>query len=480
MIFNSLVFVAFFIVVTSLFFTLPHKYRWFLLLAASCYFYMYFLPVYILILGFTIVVDYFAGIYIAQSEGRKRKMFLIASLIANIGVLAFFKYYNFLNYNISQLLGSFGYKDPIPHLDILLPVGLSFHTFQAMSYTIEVYRGHQKPEKHFGIYSLYVMFYPQLVAGPIERPQHMLHQFHEKKQFDYDRVVQGLRIMLWGFFKKLVVADRLAIYVDAVYNNAHFHSGMSMWMATWFFGFQIYCDFSGYSDIAIGAAKVMGYDLMTNFKRPLFNSKSIQEFWQRWHISLMTWFRDYLYASLMGKNRKRHSKKKTAYLRHVNILIVFMVSGLWHGASYNFIIWGLYSGLLLVVETYLNPFLKKIHKLLGKTANFFRVFAVFFFANTSLVFFRGATFDDAIYMIKSMFTLKSGSIYKGEPPTVFGYTVFATVFLFLVEQVQEHYPKVKLLNNSNVVVRYSTYFVLIMLLLMVGVFNGGQFIYFQF
>jgi D-alanyl-lipoteichoic acid acyltransferase DltB (MBOAT superfamily) len=261
---------------------------------------MYFLPVYILILGFTIVVDYFAGIYIAQSEGRRRKMFLTASLIANIGVLAFFKYYNFLNFNISQLLGSFGYKDPIPHLDILLPVGLSFHTFQAMSYTIEVYRGHQKPEKHFGIYALYVMFYPQLVAGPIERPQHMLHQFHEKKQFNYDRVVQGLRIMLWGFFKKIVVADRLAIYVDAVYNNAHFHSGISMWMATWFFGFQIYCDFSGYSDIAIGAAKVMGYDLMTNFKRPLFNSKSVQEFWQRWHISLMTWFRDYLYGSVDG------------------------------------------------------------------------------------------------------------------------------------------------------------------------------------
>jgi alginate O-acetyltransferase complex protein AlgI len=441
---------------------------------------MYFLPVYILILGFTIVVDYFAGIYIAESEGRKRKMFLIASLVANIGVLAFFKYYNFLNYNIGQLLGSFGYKDPIPHLDILLPVGLSFHTFQAMSYTIEVYRGHQKPEKQFGIYALYVMFYPQLVAGPIERPQHMLHQFHEKKQFKYDRVVQGLRIMLWGFFKKIVVADRLAIYVDAVYNNAHFHSGISMWMATWFFGFQIYCDFSGYSDIAIGAAKVMGYDLMTNFKRPLFNSKSIQEFWQRWHISLMTWFRDYLYASLMGKNRKRHSKKKTAYKRHVNILIVFMVSGLWHGASYNFIIWGLYSGLLLVIETYLNPVLRKIHKLLGITANFFRVFAVFFFANTSLVFFRGATFDDAVYMIKSMFTLKPGGIYKGEPPTVFGYTVFATVFLFLVEQVQEHYPKVKFINSSNVVIRYSTYFVLIMLLLMVGVFNGGQFIYFQF
>src|SRR5436190_11500292 len=195
MVFNSFAFIAFFIVVTTLFFLLPHKFRWALLLAASCYFYMYFLPVYILILGFTIVVDYFAGIYIAQSEGRRRKMFLIASLIANIGMLAVFKYYNFINYNISQLLGSFGYKDPIPHLDILLPVGLSFHTFQAMSYTIEVYRGHQKAERHFGIYALYVMFYPQLVAGPIERPQNLLHQFYEKHQWDYERFKSGMMLI---------------------------------------------------------------------------------------------------------------------------------------------------------------------------------------------------------------------------------------------------------------------------------------------
>ena len=473
MIFNSLIFVAFFVIVTSLFFILPHKYRWGLLLAASCYFYMYFVPVYILILGATILVDYFAGIYIAKSEGRRRKIFLVCSLIANITVLAIFEYYNFLNFNITELLGDFGYKNPIPHLDILLPVGLSFHTFQAMSYTIEVYRGHQKPERHFGIYALYVMFYPQLVAGPIERPQNMLHQFHEEKHFDYDRVVHGLRIMLWGFIKKLVIADRVAIYVDAVYNNAHYHSGVTMIMATCFFSFQIYCDFSGYSDIAIGAAKVMGYDLMTNFRRPLLIVKSFQELWQRWHISLTTWFRDYLYFS-MGGNRVHPARAL------INLIIVFGISGLWHGANYTFIVWGLLNGIYLAGERLINPFLRKIHKLLGPTKNFFRIMGVYFFVTVSATFFRATTIGDAFYIIKSMFTLKPGGFYKGEPPTAFGYSVFAVLLLIAVEQTQEYFPNIKIINSNNVVVRYSAYVFLITILLMVGVFNGGQFIYFQF
>src|ERR1035437_6777270 len=214
MLFNSLPFALFFIVVTTLYFLIPHRFRWLLLLISSCYFYMVFIPVYILILGFTIVVDYFAGIWLEKTEGKKRKYFLIASLIANIGVLAVFKYYNFLNDNLSAVLNSFGYHNIIPHLSILLPIGLSFHTFQAMSYTIEVYRGNQKAEHNFGIYALYVMFYPQLVAGPIERPQNLIHQFYEKHYFEYERVVEGLKIMLWGFFLKLVIADRLAIYVN--------------------------------------------------------------------------------------------------------------------------------------------------------------------------------------------------------------------------------------------------------------------------
>ena len=473
MVFNSLIFVAFFIVVTTLFFVLPHKYRWFLLLAASCYFYMYFLPIYILILGFTIVVDYFAGLYIAKTEGRKRKLWLVCSLIANIGVLAFFKYYNFLNYNIAQVLGDFGYKDPIPHLDILLPVGLSFHTFQAMSYTIEVYRGHQKPEKHFGIYALYVMFYPQLVAGPIERPQNILHQFYEKKYFDYDRVVAGLRQMLWGFIKKLIVADRLAVYVDAVYNNAEHHSGISLAIATCFFGFQIYCDFSGYSDIAIGAAKIMGYDLMTNFRRPMLISKSIGEVWQRWHISLTTWFRDYLYFPL-GGNRNGALKSVR------NVLIVFALSGLWHGANWTFVIWGLWNGFLISVERILAPVFTKIHKLLGVTANFFRRATVYCMVSLGGIWFRSTTIDQGWYITKSILTFKKGGVFKGEPPTSFGYYLFAVGFLVIVEQLQEYYPNLKIMSNSNVVIRYTGYVLLLTLLLMVGVFNGGQFIYFQF
>ena len=211
MLFNSFHFVFFFIIVTSLYFVLPYKLRWFLLLVSSCYFYMAFVPMYILILGFTIVIDYFAGIYIEKSEGKRRKLFLIFSLIANIGVLAVFKYYNFINDNLTFLLQEFGMQNPVPYLSILLPIGLSFHTFQAMSYTIEVYRGHQAAERNFGIYSLYVMFYPQLVAGPIERPQNLLYQFRKNFDFDYERVVDGLKLMLWGLFKKIVIADRLAI-----------------------------------------------------------------------------------------------------------------------------------------------------------------------------------------------------------------------------------------------------------------------------
>ena len=293
MLFNSLHFLVFFVVVTTTYFVIPHKYRWFLLLASSCYFYMAFVPIYILILGFTIVIDYFAGILIENTKGKKKRLFLIASLIANIGVLAVFKYYNFLNDNLNILLHGIGYQNPIPHLSILLPIGLSFHTFQAMSYTIEVYHGKQKAERHFGIYSLYVMFYPQLVAGPIERPQNLLHQFYEKHYFDYQRVTDGLKLMAWGLFKKVIIADRLATVVDNVYNNPLEHTGLSFIIATIFFSFQIFCDFSGYSDMAIGAAQVMGFKLMKNFDRP-YHSKSIHEFWGRWHISLSTWFKDYL------------------------------------------------------------------------------------------------------------------------------------------------------------------------------------------
>lgn len=472
MVFNSLIFIVFFIIVTTLYYSLPHKFRWALLLLASSIFYMYFLPIYILILGFTICIDYYAGIFIAKSRGKKRKRWLILSIIANVGVLAIFKYYNFLNDSLTSILGLFNYYNSIPFLKILLPVGLSFHTFQAMSYTIEVYWGNQEPEKHFGIYALYVMFYPQLVAGPIERPQNILHQFHEEKKFDYNHVTEGCKLILWGFIKKLVVADRLAIYTDAVYGNYEQHSGISMMIASFFFIFQIYCDFSGYSDIAIGSARIMGINLMTNFRRPFF-AKSIQEVWQRWHISLTTWFRDYVYFPLGGSR-----KGKLVLLR--NMLIVFAVSGLWHGAGWTFVIWGLLNGTVLVLEQIFSPLLRRVHKFLGIFQNIARMFFTVSLFVAMAVFFRAPKISQSWEMLKAMITLKPGRIYKGEPPTAFGYCVFALVLLLSVEFIQEYYPKNELMHHKRTGVRYGFYIFLITVLLMTGVFNGGQFVYFQF
>lgn len=474
MLFNSIEFVIFFFLVTSLYFILPHKYRWFLLLAASCYFYMAFVPVYILILFFTIVIDYFAGIWIEEAQGKKKRRFLVLSLIANIGVLAVFKYYNFLNDNLTFLLHGAGWENPIPYLSILLPIGLSFHTFQAMSYTIEVYRGHQKAERHFGIYSLYVMFYPQLVAGPIERPQNLLFQFRTEHRFDYDRVVSGLRLMLWGFFKKLVIADRLAIYVNAAYGNPEEHTGLTLAVATMFFAFQIYCDFSGYSDIAIGAARVMGYDLMKNFNRP-YLSASISEFWSRWHISLSTWFKDYLYISL-GGNRVPIPRW------YFNLFITFLISGLWHGANWTYIIWGALNGFYLVFALIRTRYIDRhldnkvpLPAWIKKTGNILMTFILICF---SWIFFRAASVQDAFLIVKKIFTLK-GPLFTDFTQMFYG--LIGLGFLLGREIKHEYFKNTSpLLEHRNPVIRYATYMVLIALILLIGVFDGSQFIYFQF
>lgn len=475
MLFNSISFAFFYIIVTLLYYVFPHKSRWFLLLAASCYFYMAFVPVYILILAFTIVVDYYAGIYIEKAEGKNRKLLLVISLVANIGVLAVFKYYNFINDNISVLANSLNLTNQIPYLKMLLPIGLSFHTFQAMSYTIEVYRGNQKAERHFGIYSLYVMFYPQLVAGPIERPQNILPQMHVKHHFSYFNMVEGLKQMIWGFFKKLVVADRLSIYVDTVYPNPELHNGTTVVISSVFFAIQIYCDFSGYSDIAIGCAKTMGFDFMTNFKRPYF-SKSIAEFWSKWHISLSTWFRDYLYIPL-GGNRVSKSK------RYFNLFLVFIVSGLWHGASYNFIIWGFLHGIYQVLGLISKPLFLSIESSLNtislKSWNFIKGLGVFCLVTFAWIFFRAKTLDDAFLLIKNLKTFGQFP-FLGNGINQFGHCLIAIALLFTIEYFMEFKPNVKLFGHSNCYVRWASVLSLLFIILVFGVFNGGQFIYFQF
>ncbi len=344
MLFNSIEFIKFFLIVTIPFFFLPLKWRWWLLLGASCYFYMAFVPKYLLILFALILVDYMAGLLIAR--GHRKKLLLILSLSANLLFLGFFKYWNFFSENTNSLFTSAGWGALLPQANIVLPIGLSFHTFQSMAYTIEIYKGKIRPEKNLVVYALYVLFYPQLVAGPIERPQHMIAQFHQKTTFNWNDFFLGIKWTIWGFFKKLIIADRCALFVDSVFGQS-FATGSSAWipiLATYAFAFQIYCDFSGYSDIARGVAKIMGYDLMVNFNYP-YIAESISEFWRRWHISLSTWFRDYLYIPLGGS--------KTHPLRwRANLLLVFLVSGLWHGANWTFVVWGGLHGIFLIAGTY--------------------------------------------------------------------------------------------------------------------------------
>ncbi len=476
MLFNSFHFVFFFIVVTAVYFAIPYTKRWMWLLAASCYFYMAFIPVYILILAFTIVIDYFAGIFIERSAGKRRKSLLVISIIANIGILCFFKYFNFFNDNVSALLGIVEFQNPVSNLSILLPIGLSFHTFQAMSYTIEVYRGNQKAEKHFGIYALYVMFYPQLVAGPIERPQNLLKQFRQKHDFDSNRVFSGLKQILWGLFKKIVVADRLGVFVDNAYNYHDQQSGVALALATVFFSFQIYCDFSGYTDIAIGSARVMGFDLMKNFNRPNF-SMNTAEFWKRWHISLSTWFKDYLYFPL-GGNRVAIPR------RYVNLMIVFLISGFWHGANWTFVIWGGINGLFLVFGLLFKKQSTAFWKWTG-LQRFPVIYAAihisitFLLISFSRIFFRSQSVEQAFAIIKRVFSF-SGSLLN-ESITTLAYCFFAIAFLIAVEMRQEFkIPLPSLGVRKNYWLRNAYYALLVILILLVGVYDGGQFIYFQF
>ncbi|MDB5268281.1 MAG: rane-bound O-acyltransferase family protein [Hymenobacter sp.] len=473
MLFNSIQFLVFFLVVTISYFLLPHRFRWFLLLVASCVFYAAFIPIYLLILFGTIIIDYIAGIQIEHATGQKRKYFLILSLVANIGVLAVFKYYNFFTDNVNLLLQQFHITaHGLSYLSIALPIGLSFHTFQAMSYTIEVYRGNVPAERNFGIYALYVMFYPQLVAGPIERPQAILHQFYEEKRFDFERVIVGLERMLWGLFKKAVVSDLLSMYVNSIYNNTHANTGLTLLIATYAFAFQIYCDFSGYSDIALGAAQVMGFKLMENFSLPYF-SKSITEFWRRWHISLSSWLRDYLYISL-GGNRKGTLKT------YRNLMITMLLGGLWHGASWNFVIWGFLNGAYLSIEKMLGINVKSSSNY-SWPVKLFRVLVTFHLICLTWVFFRATSFSQAFYVITHIFNPVGFWNLRIQDASIFASMTMGVGLLLVFEYLylrRHQIADITPVRGWKYPLAFSV--VLIMLMVGFGVSGGDQFIYFQF
>jgi len=429
-----------------------------------------------LILGLTFV-NYYAGVYISKTQKKKkRKIALISAILISLGVLFFFKYFNFFNVAVSDGLSlmSIDYKYNL--LNILLPVGISFYTFQTLSYTIDVYQKKYAYEKSFINFALYVSFFPQLVAGPIERAGHLLSQFKEKKRFDIERISDGAKLILWGLFKKVVVSEQLAIYVDKVYAHPELHSGPTLMMATYFFAFQIYLDFSAYSDMAIGMAKILGFDLKRNFRLP-YLAVSITDFWRRWHISLTTWFTDYIYIPLGGS---RVSMPRWI----VNIFVVFLISGLWHGAAWTFVIWGLLHALYYLIQIIWQGTHEKYQITYGISTLIstpFKIFLTFNAVSFGWIFFRASSLSDALIIVERIFTEFSGVLYMGSSQLQ---TYLALLFLaiFYIVQILQYYGYITLYFSKSkfpIAIRWSSYLAMIFGLTLFGISNTA-FIYFQF
>lgn len=469
MLFNSCEFLLFLGVVLLLTFLVPHKYRWLILLIASCGFYMAFVPVYILILFATIVIDYWAGIRIEDSTNKlARSAYLIASIVSVCGILFYFKYFNFLAAAVQAFAGMLGLNYSARLLEIILPIGLSFHTFQSLSYVIEVYKGRQTAERHFGYYSLYVMYFPQLVAGPIERPQNLLKQFKTPTSFDWQRFYEGLCLCLLGFFKKVVVSDTLGGCVDLVYDQPDRRSGLDFALATYFFSLQIYGDFSGYSDIARGVSRMFGIELMVNFRAPYFSS-SVSEFWSRWHISLSTWFRDYVYIP-MGGNRV------SAVRCYFNVMTVFVLSGIWHGANWTFVVWGVLHGLYVVLERVLGG-RKPVEP--GDRSGWVRNMAAglltYHLVLITWVFFRAHSVGEAFIILNTVAT-DLGALTCG----LTGQHLLVIALFLGMEILDYLYPKWKTAEEGDSLLKMWCPLALLFTILLLGVERGAQFIYFQF
>ena len=397
MTFNSLEFIIFFPIVALIFFGVSPRFRWLWLLMASYLFYASAKPVFVLFLFTCTLINYLAGLLISQAQTSKAKgLFLFLGIGGSLSLLIFAKYLTFFSDALTNLCPDFLHQWNLPGLNLLVPLGISFFTLQALSYVIDVYQGKRAPEYNFGIFALYVSFFPLILSGPIERSTRLLPQFRQPVSFDFNRVASGLRLMLWGFFQKVVIADRLAVVVNQVYGNPTDYQGISLIIATIFFTFQVYCDFSGYSDIAIGAARVMGYEVMHNFRQPYF-SRSIPEFWHRWHISLSTWFRDYLYIPLGGNRKGR-------WTLYRNIMIVFIISGFWHGANWTFILWGTLHGFYMLASLTWKRIRHNYKYLLssvgnGSIAQFVNISLTFLLVSFAWIFFRAQTLADALYIV---------------------------------------------------------------------------------
>lgn len=494
MLFNSLNFMIFFPIVVLVYFIIPKKIRYIWLLVASYYFYMCWNAKYALLIGVSTLITYLSGLLLNRAKKSiTRKLVVALSFVSNIGILLFYKYFDFLLENINAFIGTMGGELVSNPFDIILPVGISFYTFQALSYTVDVYRGEIEAEKNPLRYALFVSFFPQLVAGPIERSKNLLNQLKEIehiKVWNYDRIANGLMQMVWGLFQKMVIADRVSIFVDTIYANLHAVGTFETIFAAIGFSIQIYCDFAAYSTIAIGAAKVMGFELMENFNTPYF-ATSIKDFWRRWHISLSSWFRDYLYIP-MGGNRKGKIRK------YFNLLVTFLVSGLWHGAAWTYIVWGGLHGLLQIIGDAISPIKEKMYDAfkVNKKAfsfKFGQILVTFSITTLIWVFFRAETINEALYFFKRMFTgwnpwvLFNESMYSWGLDRIETNILFAAIFSMLLVEVLKYVKKIEF---SDFMIKQNLWFRwIVMIGMIVGIlvygqygidFDSNQFIYFQF
>lgn len=490
MLFNSLEFLIFFPIVVLVYFLVPQRWRYLWLLGASYYFYGSWNPQYALLMATSTVITFLSGVFIGRARTDVgKKLTVAASFVINLAILFYFKYFYFTMENINLVRQMLGLSALTPKFDVILPVGISFYTFQALSYTMDVYRRDIEPEKNILKYALFVSFFPQLVAGPIERSKNLLSQVNDDHHFDYFRARNGLLTMLWGFFLKLVIADRAAILVNTVYNGAENFSGIMLALATLAFAVQIYCDFASYSIIAKGAARVMGFELMDNFRQP-YLSLSIAEFWRRWHISLSGWFKDYLYIPL-GGNRKGTLRK------YINLMLVFLVSGLWHGASWNFVIWGAIHGIYQIVGAVTLPFRRFISAILGidrKTGRYkwFQRIITLMLVSFGWIFFRSESLSGSIMIVKKIFTApEPWSIYGGgltsmglDGANIAVLVLAAAILLWVSLKENSGVQVFDRLEKCNLITRWTVYFALLFSVLIFGIYGPGfeasQFIYFQF
>lgn len=471
MLFNTIEFILFLPLVIISYFLIPHKYRWIVLLAASYYFYMSWKVEYVFLIILSTLIDYYSGIMMEKlADKRSRLPYLMVSLCSNLGLLFFFKYFNFASENLNLIFDKIEIHHSIPLMNFLLPVGISFYTFQTLSYSIDVFFGRQKAERHLGYFALYVSFFPQLVAGPIERFSRLSPQLKANHKFSYENLVNGLRLILYGLFIKMVIADNLAVFVDKIYAAPQNYSSLNILKGILFYSFQIYSDFYGYSIIAIGSAQILGVRIMDNFKTP-YLAKNISEFWQRWHISLSTWFRDYLYFPLGGN-------RVTKFRWVINILIVFVVSGIWHGANWTFLLWGALFGLIYLLENGFNALLKE-----RKTYHPYSIGHILLAVKTFIlvafiwVFFRSQSLSEAINIFELLY---KNSGLKGSSLVIPNY-IWLWLLVFVVSDVVLYNKRFDTwLSSMHVVGRWMIYSVLVFGIIVFAGVENFAFIYFQF